>query len=282
MFIKMKYIIIIFFIIVCVCNNHIKYSDNVIWDRVIGSEKVSLDEKKIDQGTLEFKIRFVCLKRQYTVTNDYLTPYRGSDELYEVPVGLISFPFSLLWFGVTLGGDSAPLDWSAAGFNPLLNVENGMFAERYVIHEKENSRRPQEGSSPEPYDSILAPYGGIVKAQFDGGESMPISVGKELALVINLVELAQVIPTPDSQKIILEMDLLWTPKAPPIKKKIEVFINKELSSKLYELKEASETLLITDDYSVFLKALTEVENAGFSKEAAMIKDKRKNDFRMQP
>ena len=79
------------------CANHIKYVDAVIWDSVPGTDRVSLDDQRIEGGLVQAKIRFVCQKRQYLITNEYYTAYRGSDEWHEVPVGLVTLPFSAAW-----------------------------------------------------------------------------------------------------------------------------------------------------------------------------------------
>jgi len=265
------------------CANHIRYADAVIWDRVPDTDRVSLDEKRIENGLIQAKVRFVCQKRQYSIINELLTPYEASAELYEVPVGLVTFPFTLLWYGVCelislasapIEAAAGPLHWSAAGFNPLLNVENGMFAERYSVVEKPGSRRPQEGSSPEPYDAVLPPDGGIIKAGFSGGGVVDVTVGDEVLLTVNLLELARVMPVEDAQKIEIQVFLRWNPEAEPILKTVEVFIDQPLATKLYALRQWSGTLMSTTYIADFDEAFEVVSKAGFSREAAMIKDKR--------
>ncbi len=270
------------------CANHIKQANTIIWDRVEGTERVSLDDMRIEGAIVRAKVRFTCQKRQYAVTNDYVTPWRAKDELYEVPVGLVTTPFTLAWWVVTklvsLGaaentGAKGPLDWSVAGLNPFLPVENGMFVERYVIREKKGSRRPQEGSSPEPYDAVLPPEGGKVKAWFEGGKPVELNVGEELLLTINLVELAYTMPAPDAQKITIELKLKWNAERPALTKRIHFFISKPLAQKLYALKDASRTLMTTSDPVAFRQALKKVEDAGFSRAAAMIRDRRQSQLK---
>ncbi len=270
-------------VLVTGCANHIKQANTVIWDRVKGTERVSLDDQRNEGAVVRAKVRFVCQKRQYAVTNDYVTPYVAVNELYEVPVGLVTTPFTALWWITTKlvsmgaaenSGAKGPLDWSIAGLNPLLPVENGMFRERYVIREKKGSRRPQEGSSPEPYDAVLPPKGGTVRAWFQGGEPITMDVGEEVLLTVNLVELARTMPSPDAQKIIVELGLEWNAERPPVMKQIPIFIEKPLAQKLYALKDASATLMSTQSAAAFTQALKAVEDAGFTREAAMIRDKR--------
>ncbi|MFH1999311.1 MAG: hypothetical protein ABIK28_06500 [Planctomycetota bacterium] len=266
------------------CANHIRYADAVIWDRVPDTDRVSLDEQRIENGLIQAKVRFVCQKRQYSIINELLTPYDPGAELYEVPVGLVTFPFTLLWYGIceAISLASAPVEsaagpfhWSVSGLNPFLNVENGMFVERYSVVEKEGSRRPQEGSSPEPYDAVLPPDGGMIKARFDGGGMVDILVGDEVLLTVNLVELARVMPAEDTQKIEIQVRLRWNPETEPVLKTVTVFIDQPLASKLFALKQWSHILMTTDYIEEFDRAIDVVNKSGFSREAAMIRDKRR-------
>jgi len=273
------------------CANNIKDADAVIWDRVEGTDKVSLDEERVDGAVARAKVRFICQKRQFAVTNDYVTPYVGAYEVYEVPIGIPGTVVGIVWYVVselaTLGAidngaSTSALNWGVAGLNPFLNCENGMFAwfvgERYEIREKKGSRRPQEGSSPEPYDAMVPPDGGKVKAWFDGGDPVDITVGEDVLLTLNLVELAQAMPNTDSQKIMIEVALKWSMERPAVPKTVAIFIDKPLADKLYALKGASKTLMTTTDPAAFKAALKEVEDAGFTREAAMIRDKRKGEL----
>ena len=269
------------------CANHIRHADAVIWDRVPETDRVSLDDQKVKGAMVTAKVRFLCQKQQYSITNDIHTPYVAKAELYEVPVGLVAIVPSFAWWIVskvaTLGaaerkGAAAPLDWSAAGLNPLLNVENGMFKERYEVREKKGSRREQEGSKPEPYDAVVPPMEGKVEARFEGGEKVTVRVGEEVLLTINLVEVAQVMPSADAQKIEIEVKLQWNPQAEPVVKTVNVFIDNALAARLFALKDASRTLMATTDLAVFNTALDAVVKAGFSQEAAIIKDKRKGEL----
>ncbi len=268
------------------CANHIRITDGVIWDSVPNSERISLDEKKLDGAVMSAKIRFLCWKRQYSIINEIETPYIAPEELYEVPVGLVTWPLSMLWWittnAVSLGsaeGTSKALDWSTAGLNPLLNVEYGMFGkDRYIIKEKKGSRREQTGSEPEPYDAIVTPDDGKVKVRFENGTSETINVGDEVLLIINLIEIARIMPNANVQKIIIEVMLKWNAKAKPVTKNINVFIDKNLGKRLFALKGISNTLMTTSDLEIFKKALDEVQRAGFSREAAMIEVKRKGDL----
>lgn len=265
------------------CANHIRTADAVIWDRVPNTDRVSLDEKRIENGLIQAKVRFVCQKRQYSIINDIITPYEASAELYEVPIGLVTIPFTLLWYGIceAISLASAPIEaaagpfhWSAAGLNPFLNVENGMFAERYSVVEKPGSRRPQEGSSPEPYDAVLPPDGGVLKAGFSGGGTVEVVVGDEVLLTINLIELARVMPAEDAQKIEVQVFLRWNPEVASIQKTVSVFIDQPLATKLYALRMWSGTIMTTPYIEDFDEAFEVISKAGFSREAAMIKDKR--------
>ncbi|MHC4943915.1 MAG: hypothetical protein ACYTG7_12935 [Planctomycetota bacterium] len=273
------------------CANHIRYADAVIWDSVSGTEKVSLDDQRIENGLIQAKVRFVCQKRQYAITNEYFTEYRAADEIYEVPVGLLTLPFSLIWLAVTQvatltaaaeEASAGPLNWSVAGLNPFLNVEEGMFVERYTIKERPGSRRPQEGSTVEPYDSVLPPDGGEISVWFEGGGIVKVSVGDELLLTINLVEVARVMPAEDVQKLVVEVTLRWNPDAAPVTKEIPVFLDKTLANKIYEIRDYSHMLMTTTDKITFDKAAEEIDKAGFSREVAMVRDKRKGELIAAP
>jgi hypothetical protein len=180
------------------CANHIKDVSVVIWDVVDGTEKMRVDEMRVDGGTLEFKLRYTAEFKHFDVTQIYETTYRGVDELYEVPVGLVAIVPSMLWWGVSsvmgFTGEIArgPLDWSAAGLNPFMPVENGMFVERYSIREKSGSRRPKEGSESKPYDAVVGAHEGRawVRIGLDPRNRnwTPVNVGNELLLRVNLLE----------------------------------------------------------------------------------------------
>ena len=269
------------------CANHIRYADAVIWDRVPKTDRVSLDDQRVTGAIVTAKVRFLCQKQQYSITNELYTPYHPEAELYEVPVGLVTSPFTLVWWVVSkvvsLGaaetkGAKGPLDWSMAGLNPLLNVENGMFRERYEVREKKGSRREQEGSKPEPYDAVVPPMDGKVDARFEGGSTVTVRVGEEVLLTINLIEVAQVMPGPDAQKIEIKVKLQWNPQAEPVVKTVNVFIDKALAGQLFGLKATSRTLMTTTSPTEFSAALDAVVKAGFSQEAAITKDKRRGEL----
>ena len=105
-----------------------------------------------------------------------------------------------------------------------------------------------------------------------------MQVGDEVLLTVNLIEVARVMPTPDSQKLLIMVSLSWNPDTEPVLKEVAVFLDKPLAERLYALKNTSHTLMTTQDPTLFENALEKVEKAGFSREAAMIKDKRKGEL----
>ncbi|MBM4049683.1 MAG: hypothetical protein FJ279_31695, partial [Planctomycetes bacterium] len=44
------------------CANHIKYADTVIWDRVPDTDRVALDDQRVEEAVIKAKVRFVCQK----------------------------------------------------------------------------------------------------------------------------------------------------------------------------------------------------------------------------
>jgi hypothetical protein len=263
------------------CANFIREADAVVPDAVPGTAKAGLDDLRFERGLVLAKIRFTCQKRLYTVTNIYETPYEASAELYEVPVGLVTIVPSFLWYGVsqlvTLGSVNhstavAPIHWSAAGLNPFLNVENGMFVERYRIRRKPGSQRPQEGSHPEPYDAVIAPKS-PVKATFEGGGTVEIPIPDEVGITLNLIEAARAIPGPKAQRLDLVLTLQWNMEAPPVEKSVPVYLDADLAAQLDALRETSRMLFTATSAAEREKALEQVARAGFSREAAMLRDR---------
>ena len=84
------------------CANFIRESDAVVLDAVPGTIEVGLDQTpRIDGAIVSGKVRFLCQKRLYTVTNVYETAYGVEHELYEVPIGLVLFIPSAIFYGVS-------------------------------------------------------------------------------------------------------------------------------------------------------------------------------------
>lgn len=263
------------------CANFIREADAVIPDVVPGTARAGLDDSRVEGATVRGRIRFTCQKQLFSVINIIETPYSAGAELYEVPVGLVAFVPAFLWWGVvqlaTLGGAEGsgsvgPLHWAAAGLNPFLNVENGMFSERYRVRKKPGSQRPEEGSVPEPYDAVVPPLSPILAA-FEGGEPVPVPQPDEIGFTINLVEIAYAMPRADAQRIDLTAKLVWNPEAPPVERTIPVYIDADLSRRLWELRDESQVIAKVDDPLLRQAALRSIAEAGFSKEAAMLRDR---------
>lgn len=179
------------------CANRIDTVRAVIQAPDPDTELLRVGDSIVDGGTLRVRLRYTSELRQYDVTQIYETPWRPVDELYEVPVGLVTIVPSFLWWGVStvLGFDPSisrgPLNWSAAGLNPFYPVKNGMFAERYRIREQPGSRRLQRQSPSMPYDAVVAAEEGRAYVRFGNartGTWKQVNVGEELQMRINMLE----------------------------------------------------------------------------------------------
>ena len=58
--------------------------------------------------------------------------------------------------------------------------------------------------------------------------------------------------------------------------------SRDRAAKLFSLRGASQTLMLTRDRAAFDEALAEVNQAGFSREGAMIKDRRQHELVTAP
>ncbi|MCC5876044.1 MAG: hypothetical protein JJU11_07475 [Candidatus Sumerlaeia bacterium] len=179
------------------CANRIDTVRTVIQAPDPDTEMLRVDDSNVDGATLRVRLRYTSELRDYDVTQIYETPWRAKDELYEVPVGLVTIVPSFLWWGIStvVGFDPSisrgPLNWSAAGLNPFYPVKNGMFAERYRIREQPGSRRLQRQSRGMPYDAVVAAEDGRAYVRFGNartGTWKQINVGEELQMRINMLE----------------------------------------------------------------------------------------------
>ncbi|HLU48286.1 MAG TPA: hypothetical protein VK116_09385 [Planctomycetota bacterium] len=263
------------------CANFIREADAVVPDVVPNTGRAGLDDSRVEGATVRGRIRFTCQKQLFSVINIIETPYSAAAELYEVPVGLVAFVPAFLWWGAvqiaTLGGAEGsgsvgPLHWATAGLNPFLNVENGMFKERYRVRRKPGSQREQEGSVPEPYDAVVPPQSPIIAA-FEGGAPVEVPIPDEVGFTLNLIEIAHAMPHANAQRIDLTARLVWNPEAPPVERTIPIYIDTDLSSRLWDLRDESHALRTVEDPVLRAAALRSIAAAGFSKEAAMLRDR---------
>ena len=268
------------------CANLIREEPAVIWDQVDGTASLRLDDLDYQGALVSARLRYFCERRQYDVVQLFETPYRASHELYEVPVGIPGTVLGLVWYilaeGVTLGAaddavSTAVLDWGAAGLNPFLPVENGMFADYEIVRIKSGSRRPLTALGQEPYDAVVPVEGGRVKVRFAEPQAKP---GPEIEMPamhdtrfeLNLLAAAPAIPSPRAQKVLVEASVRWSPQAEPAEVGFEFFIEGELSARLHQARAHARQLLSSDPTADRQGAFEALGQLGFSREAAMLLD----------
>ena len=151
----MKYCVflgILFLLSVCGCRNHIRELDvNVTdYERRILRNRPSLQVIEADENNGIFRFKLTGNReseiKEYQVlkTISRYTPWTGWREYYEVPLGLLLFPFGVAGHAVnivTLG--MYPFDWctavdnlSLSALNPGLNIEDRDRFEDEVLHSR--------------------------------------------------------------------------------------------------------------------------------------------------
>ena len=151
----MKYCVflgILFLLSVCGCRNHIRELDvNVTdYERKVLRNRPSLHVIEADENNCIFRFKLTVNResevKEYQVlkTLSRYTPWTGWREYYEVPLGLLLFPFGVAGHAVnivTLG--MYPFDWctavdnlSLSALNPGLNIENPDRFEDEVLHSR--------------------------------------------------------------------------------------------------------------------------------------------------
>lgn len=151
----MKYCVflgILFLLSVCGCRNHIRELDvNVTdYERRILRNRPSLQVVETDENNGIFRFKLTVNResevKEYQVlkTLSRYTPWTGWREYYEVPLGLLLFPFGVAGHAVnivTLG--MYPFDWctavdnlSLSALNPGLNIEDPDRFEDEVLHSR--------------------------------------------------------------------------------------------------------------------------------------------------
>lgn len=265
------------------CANKIRESDAVIWDRIEGTENLQVEQFDLRGGTAHLNLKYTCERKQFAVTNVYETKWRGVDELYEVPVGIITIVPSFLWFVgsnvVTLGAIEpatarAPVYWSFAGLNPCLPVENGMFTERYSIREKGGSRREQDNSKAEPYEASVGAYRGRVKVRFEDpsgerGDWVDLDVGEELLVKVNLVEASPAIPNSEADRVEMRVKVRPSSEMSVDEKDVEFFIDMETARKLFEARGIVDSLDDLGEVEI-AEVRMRLNALGFGAEAAQL------------
>ena len=151
----MKYCVflgILFLLSVCGCRNHIRELDvNVTdYERKVLRNRPSLHVIEADENNCIFRFKLTVNResevKEYQVlkTLSRYTPWTGWREYYEVPLGLLLFPFGVAGHAVnivTLG--MYPFDWctavdnlSLSALNPGLNIEDPDRFEDEVLHSR--------------------------------------------------------------------------------------------------------------------------------------------------
>ena len=151
----MKYYVflgILFLLSVCGCRNHIRELDvNVTdYERKVLRNRPALHVIEADENNCIFRFKLTVNReselKEYQVlkTLSRYTPWTGWREYYEVPLGLLLFPFGVAGHAVnivTLG--MYPFDWctavdnlSLSALNPGLNIEDRDRFEDELLHSR--------------------------------------------------------------------------------------------------------------------------------------------------
>lgn len=269
------------------CANLIREEQAVIWDRVEGTQEVQLDDLNFDGALVSAKLRYFCERQQSQVIQVHETPYSAMDELYEVPIGIPGTVCGLVWYvlaeAVTLGAadddvSTSILDWGAAGLNPFLPVENGMFSDSEIVRIKDGSRRPLKELGTEPYDAAVRVAEGTVRLRFaepgmTPGQTIELPVRRDTRFELNLLAAAPALPSPTAQKVLVDAEVIWSTEADPAPVHLEFFIEDELSKRLFAAKEPARLLNSTAPGADRDAASAALGELGFSREAAMILDR---------
>ena len=134
------------------CANHVRYADEMrereFRDVLSAVTRVEPREPVISQPFAELGVHVeqtVQIRRRETVVRlDEETPWRGQDELWEVPSGLVAVPFFIgvrasdkLFLGLIPDKwIESGMDWSFAALNPALNLESDARLEGREISRK--------------------------------------------------------------------------------------------------------------------------------------------------
>ena len=276
------------------CANFIREEPAVIWDTVPETEQLRVDDLDIEGATAQVKLRYTSLRQMYSIVNIRETPYSASNELYEVPVGLVTIPFTFTWYVVTelltLGsadatGSVGPLNWSAAGLNPFLPVEGGMFTRIERVREKKKARTAQDDSAREPYEALVSVDDGEVELRFiepsgDTGEWITQVVGEELVLDVDLLQASVGMPSPTAQRVELMATVQPDTKKDAFEKSVTFDIPGSLARRLYEARDWIEKALRQEDRNEEeaesvenerRAAIEKLEEMGFEREAAKLR-----------
>ncbi|MFH0946596.1 MAG: hypothetical protein V2A76_15490 [Planctomycetota bacterium] len=269
------------------CANLIREEQAVIWDRVEGTQAVQLDDLDFDGALVSARLRYFCERQQSQVIQVHETPYSAQNELYEVPVGIPGTACGLVWYVlaevVTLGAandavSTSILDWGAAGLNPFLPVENGMFSDSEIVRIKEGSRRPLKELGTEPYDAAVRVAEGTVRLRFAEpglapGQMIELLVRRDTRFELNLLEAAPAMPSAAAQKVLVDADVIWTTDAEPAPVHVEFFVEGDLSRRLFAAREHARRLVSTAPSEGRNAAAAALGELGFSREASMILDR---------
>lgn len=236
------------------CANFIKDTSTTIWDVVPDSDDLKVEDSRLAGATLDARVQFVCQRRQYNATQVQETPYRILHEFYEVPVGAVALVPGFLFFVVVEVGtltaaegsfSQGPLDWSAAGLNPFLPVERGMFADRVRV--REERKAALRDTAPQPYAAPVGSADGTaeVRLSVPGGSSgdwTRVTVGRELQMSVNLLEAASGMPGPAATRVEVRLPVDWQQDGDTRTHAFTAFIPKELATRLFDARQSVEEI----------------------------------------
>ena len=120
----------------------------------------------------------------------------------------------------------------------------------------------------EPFDAIVPPRESLT-VRFEGGDPVTVPVDQELGLTLNLIEVAHAIPTPDSQRIEVEMTLRLNDEGDPHRETIAFSIDRDLARRLWEVKDACRFVREGATEEERNAAFEILDEKGFSREADM-------------
>jgi hypothetical protein len=236
------------------CANFIKDTSTTMWDVVPGTDDLKVEDSRLAGATLDARVQFVCQRQQYNATQVQETPYRILHELYEVPVGAVALVPGVIFFVatevVTLTAaegsfSRGPLDWAAAGLNPFLPVERGMFADRVRV--REERKAALRDTPPQPYAAPVASADATAEVRLSVpggpvGNWTRVGVGRELLVSVNLLEAAAGMPGPAATRVEVRMPVDWQGNGSTRTHAFTAFIPKELATRLFDARQPVEEI----------------------------------------
>lgn len=172
------------------CTNHVRFLDVQREER--GSEilsstyRIDGPDQILREPELTLRVARVQVfedrRTRTTVMFEEFTPYRGVQEVYEVPAGLLFLPLALVTNFVLLGYEDY-LSWSLAAANPFLNAEDPRRVEQRELHTIDAKTDLEERR-------VRTPLGGLpVAVQLGEGEPLHVRTDASGELRLHLLDL---------------------------------------------------------------------------------------------